>query len=191
MTLARSDFVTRVVFSPDGSRIAGASLRGDGVRLWNVATGDLMWSAVPAPGAVRIAFSSDGRYLAAACADRTVRVFESATGRETRKLTGHTATVEAIAFTPTGNRVLTGGQDKTVRIWDLADAQSAIVAETGSSPLGRLSGLKITADKRVLVASTDARAVKAWNLATGRLIYERAGPALSLPLAQAGSAPLS
>jgi WD40 repeat protein len=190
VTLARSDFATRVVFSPDGSRIAAASPRSDGVRVWNVATGDLMWSAVPPPGAVRIAFSGDGRYLAAACADRTVRIFESTTGRETRRLTGHTATIEAMAFTPAGNRLLTGGQDKAVRIWELADAPSAVAAEI-ESPAPRLGGLKVSADKRVLAAVTDARVVKAWDITTGRLRYERAGPTLSMPLASAASAPLS
>jgi WD40 repeat protein len=51
--------------------------------------------------------------------------------------------------------------------------------------------LKVSVDKQVLTAVTDARAVKAWDVTTGRLIYERAGPALARALASAASAPLS
>jgi WD40 repeat protein len=56
--------------------------------------------------------------LATASGDMTVRVWDPATGRCLRTLTGHTSTVIAVAFSPDRRLLATASLDKTVRLWD-------------------------------------------------------------------------
>ena len=64
------------------------------------------------------AFSPDGRRLATASFDRTIKLWDTATGHDVSTLRGHTAGVVALAFSPDGNRIASGGIDHTARVWD-------------------------------------------------------------------------
>src|SRR5262249_36210609 len=68
-----------------------------------------------------VAFSPDGRFLAAAGgADTTeVKVWDVTNGREVFTLRGHTDTVLRIAFSPDGGRLASTGKDNKVKIWNL------------------------------------------------------------------------
>jgi WD40 repeat protein len=94
--------------------------------------------AVPAPAALGIpppqgavqlrhggfvsslVFLPDGKTLISASGDRLIRLWEPATGKELRRLEGHTAAVLSLALAPDGKRLASGGADGTVRFWDLA-----------------------------------------------------------------------
>ncbi len=63
-----------------------------------------------------LTFSPDGRWIASGSQDRTVRIWETATGRQQRVLKGHTSPVTALAFSPDGQRLASSSEDGTVRI---------------------------------------------------------------------------
>jgi WD40 repeat protein len=65
-----------------------------------------------------MSFSPDGRRLASAGADGTVRVWDAASGQELLTLKGHTSKVYGVSFSLDGRRLASAGEDKTVRVWD-------------------------------------------------------------------------
>ncbi len=70
-----------------------------------------------------MAFSPDGKRLASASHDRTVKVWDAGTGQETLTLKGHTDVVTSVAFSPDGNRLGSASADGTVKSGTLASAR--------------------------------------------------------------------
>ena len=64
-----------------------------------------------------VAFSPDGKRLASASWDQTLKVWDVTTGEEVLTLKGHGSTVNAVAFSPDGRRIASASSDKTVKVW--------------------------------------------------------------------------
>jgi WD40 repeat protein len=119
-----------LTFSPDGKILAAglAALRENGefavegtlLRLWEVATGKLIkqvhgdWHST-----CSVAFSPDGKTLAAGTRLDTVHLWEVASGLERGRFTGHQSSVETLAFAPDGQLLASGSGDGTALIWDV------------------------------------------------------------------------
>jgi WD40 repeat protein len=67
-----------------------------------------------------LAFSPDGKALAAGSHDHTVRLWQTRTGKELRKFKGHTQYINSVAFSPDGRVLASGGFDQTIRLWEVA-----------------------------------------------------------------------
>jgi hypothetical protein len=94
------------------------------LRLWELATGQERL-AIRSPkegrlaGYQKIAFSPDGRTLAAARLDQTLEVWDLATGAALLNLTGFETDIYCLAFRPDGKALASGHRDSTILIWDL------------------------------------------------------------------------
>jgi WD40 repeat protein len=128
-----------MAFSPDGLLLAAGN--DIWVRLVDPITGDMIRRLEgPKYGAYRVAFSPDGKTLAAVGRDQKVWLWEVATGGERQTFIGHTGELFCVAFSPNGRRLLSGGADTTAFLWDAytidragsADLAAAIKALNGS-----------------------------------------------------------
>jgi WD40 repeat protein len=72
-----------------------------------------------------VAFSPDGKTLASASVDQTIKLWDVATGKEQATLKGHTEVVFSVAFSPDGKRLASGSKDGTIKLWDVAVSKQA------------------------------------------------------------------
>jgi hypothetical protein len=115
------DTIKAVTLAPDGKTLAVGIGDWEGnISFWDVASGKELRRCLGDQGRLfHIAFSPDGRTLAAGYADHAVRLWETASGRERRRFPGHISAIHAVAFAPDGKSLASGSADTTALIWDL------------------------------------------------------------------------
>jgi WD40 repeat protein/serine/threonine protein kinase len=119
-----------LAFSPDGSRLASGNWRGS-VMLWDPQAGGDPLRSFAEPREARfpvaaLAFSPDGGQLATASYGRRVDVWATTTGELLRRLP-HGGLVMGVAYCAGGRRLVSSGEDKTVRVWDTTDGREVLV----------------------------------------------------------------
>ena len=114
-------------FAPDGTAIATASQDGT-VRLWSVATGRVEATFAHPERVNAVEFTGDGRSVATACHDGVLRIFRPGKRDPVRQYHGHDGAVWTVANTPTGARVATGSDDRTVRLWETAGRYDPVIS---------------------------------------------------------------
>jgi WD40 repeat protein len=157
--------------SPDGRWIVDAS-RGT-VRIWDVLNGPEGLSIDAGPTTVfDLAFSPDGRRLAAAVADGSVKLCDSATGEVIRTFSHQQGSVHGVAFSPNGRFLATASADKTVKVWDADSGKRLFSLEGHTKPVWRV----VFSPNGGHVATTSAdETVRLWNAATGQLVHTLEG----------------
>src|SRR5947209_5077881 len=66
-----------------------------------------------------VAFSPDGKTLASASQDNTIKLWGVKTGEEHAILKGHTSVVSSVAYSPDGKTLASASRDKTIKLWDV------------------------------------------------------------------------
>ncbi|MER7707729.1 hypothetical protein ABTX81_33135 [Kitasatospora sp. NPDC097605] len=117
-------------------------------------------------------FSPDGRTLATASDDGTVRLWDVATGRSVTTLTGHTGKVTSVAFSPDGHTLATASGGWSVQLWEIATGR-ALTTLTGHT--GEVIAAVFSPDGRTLATASWDGTARLWEVATGRSVTTLTG----------------
>ena len=119
-----------------------------------------------------IAVSPSGRYIAAAFADNTIKVWDAVTGQWLRTLIGHRDDVIRIAVTPDEEYIVSASWDHTIRIWHLSTGEPVRVIR---HPSAACTAVTVSSDgQRILAGCTDG-AIREWALSSGRMLRTVSG----------------
>ncbi|MEH2299314.1 MAG: caspase family protein, partial [Nostoc sp.] len=116
---------------------------------------------------ISVAFSPDGKTIASANADKTVKLWNAATGKEITTLRGHSDTVNSVAFSPDGKTIASASGDKTMKLWNAATGKEIITLKGHSDTV---KSVAFSPDGKTIASASADKTVKLWNASTGKEI---------------------
>ncbi len=163
--LVSEDVMFDVSFSPDGRRLAACGADGTIVIFsLDERQGSTRFIEDHSDWVNSIAWSPDGNQLVSASRDKTAKLFDVAIGKLLLTFTGHQQNVTAAIFSEDGKRVISGGDDRRLRIWNVNDAKEVRSISIGAS---ELNDLHRSSKNRVFVAGSDNN-LRSYELAEGK-----------------------
>lgn len=169
-----SKWVFGVSFSPDGQTLASGGADGT-VKLWSLAgMGDkrptdasnikpetrlLRTFEGHADRVTQVSFSPDGKTLASASFDKTLRLWRL-DDVPLKTLDGHQNRVQSVTFSPDGQKLASASTDKTIKLW----SRTGVLLETLEGHTQRVASVSFSPDGQLIASGSYDKTVKVWSL---------------------------
>lgn len=160
---AHDDKVRAIAIAPKSRRFISSS--GDGIKVWNLQTGDLLYQLPSAAPVWSIAIALDESRFISGASDGNLAAWDLATGQPLYSV-GDGATVWSVAVSPDGKSFVSGDSNRAVRQWDLATGQPI---RTFTGHQSDVRTVAISPDGKTLASGSWDKTVKLWSLETGEL----------------------
>lgn len=169
-----------VAFSPDGLMVLTGSADGL-VKLRYVQTGNIVQTFVGHSGPVNcVAFSPDGQMIVTGGKDTTARLWDVRTGRTLHVFgtrispvyqSGHTSSINSVAFSPDGHFVLTSSRDRSARLWNVQTGEMLHAFRD----IGAIWSIAFSPDGKYFVGSSRNNAAMLWDITSGKIVRALTG----------------
>jgi WD40 repeat protein len=113
-----------------------------------------------------VAFSPDGRIIASGSNDKTIKVWDTATGTLRGTLSGHAGLVLSVAFSPDGQTLASSSDDRTIKLWNAA---TGTLRATLPALASAITSIAFSPDGQSLASGSDDGKVALWDVATGQV----------------------
>jgi serine/threonine protein kinase len=114
-----------------------------------------------------LAVTPDGKTLVSGGEDKTIKIWDFATGKLQKTLTSHQKRVTFTAITPNGKTLVSASSDGTIKIWDLSTYQLQKTLEGHTDEVNKIA---INYDGTLIVSAGKDKKIKIWDLETGKLL---------------------
>jgi WD40 repeat protein/uncharacterized caspase-like protein len=121
-----------------------------------------------------VAFSPDGKLMASASSDKTVRVWDTLSSRLLRVLDAHWDSVTSIAFSPDGKTIISGSLDKNIAV---CDVKTGRLIRTLADHADEVNSVAYSPDGKTIASASRDETINLWDSATGEVIHTIEGAA--------------
>jgi WD40 repeat protein len=116
---------------------------------------------------ISVVYSPDGKQLASASSDSTIKIWDISTGQTLNTLSGHRHIVTSVAYSPDGKNLASTSSDRTIKIWDISTGQT-LKTLTGHS--SEVNSVVYSPDGKQLASASWDRTIRIWDLDLDNLL---------------------
>ena len=116
-----------------------------------------------------VAFSPDGNWIVSGSEDKTLRIWDSHTGKQIRVFEGHSAALSSVAISPNSKKIVSGSWDHTLKIWNAGSGKNV---KTLTGHEDQVTSLEFSPDGKRIVSGSGDDTLKVWDATTGQSLAD-------------------
>ena len=115
-------------------------------------------------GVIAMAITPDGKRIVSGSDDKTIKIWDSASGDELMTLRGHDDWISSVAFSPDGKRIISGSGDNTIKVWNSVTGAELMTLRGHSDDV---YGIAISPDGKRIASGSIDKTIKVWDATNG------------------------